>query len=127
MRPTLVPQAQIPAAHNLTGVATDSALLLGSAVGGVLIATLGTAGVLWFNAATFVLSAALLAAVPCPAPGPAAPARLRRAARALWLVPDIRRAAVLVTLVMSSGTAASALLAPYVLARCTAERPSRRP
>jgi MFS family permease len=115
VRPTLVPEAQVPAVHTLTGVAGDSALLLGSVLGGVLVATLGAPGALGFNAATFVLSAWLLFGVPCPTPRDRAPALLRRAARTLWTIPDVRRAALLATAAMGSATGATAMLAPYVL------------
>ncbi len=115
VRPTLVPETQVPAVHTLTGLASDSALLLGSAVGGALLATLGTAGALWFPAASFALSAWLLRALPNATSRQQTPARLRRAAVALWTTPDIRRAATLVTVAMSSGTAATAMLSPYVL------------
>ena len=115
VRPTLVPEDELPALHTLTGVAEDSALLLGSAIGGALVAWLGAPGALWFNAASFVLSALLLSGVPCPAPAAPAPARLRRAARVLWALPDVRRTVLLVTVAMASGTAAATMIAPYVL------------
>lgn len=116
IRPTLVPAAQVPAVHTLTGLANDSALLLGSALGGVLVAALGARGALLFNAATFAVSAGLLAAVPDPAPSAgAAPARLARALTALRTAPRIRRAVLLATLAMAGGTASTAMIAPYVL------------
>ena len=115
VRPDLVPEEQVPAVHTLTGVASDSALLLGSALGGVLVATLGPNGALWFNAACFALSAWLLAGVPGTAPAVRASAPLRTAARHLWTTPDVRRAVLLATTAMASGTGATAMLAPYVL------------
>jgi len=115
VRPDLVPEEQVPAVHTLTGVASDSALLLGSALGGVLVAALGANGALWFNAGCFVLSAWLLAAVPAVAPAVRTPAPLRTAARTLWTTPDLRRAVLLATTAMASGTGATAMLAPYVL------------
>ncbi len=62
------------------------------------MATLGTTGALWFTAPCFALSAWLLRAMPDDATSrQQTPARLRRAATALWTTPDIRRAATLVT------------------------------
>ena len=115
VRAELVPEEQVPAVHTLTGVAADSALLLGSALGGLLVAALGTSGALWFNAACFALSAWLLAAVPGARPASRDPAPLRTAARTLWTTPDVRRAVLLATTAMASGTGATAMLAPYVL------------
>ena len=115
VRPDLVPAEQVPAVHTITGVASDSALLLGSALGGVLVAALGTSGALWFNAACFVLSAWLLSAVPGRAPRTRTRAPLRTAARTLWTTPDVRRAVLLATTAMASATGATAMLAPYVL------------
>ena len=116
VRPGLVPAPDVPAVHTLTGIASDSALLLGSAVGGALITALGAAGALHFTAACFAWSAWLLRGLPAWTPTePAPPRRLRRAARTLWGTPHIRRATALATVAMGSGTAASAMVAPYVL------------
>lgn len=115
VRADLVPEDQVPAVHTLTGVASDSALLLGSALGGVLVSALGSAGALWFNAGCFVLSAWLLIGVPTPPAGPRRPAPLRRAAHTLWSTPYIRRSVLLATIGTASSTAATAMLAPYVL------------
>lgn len=116
VRPGLVPEQQVPAVHTLTGVASDSALLLGAAVGGALVTTLGVAGALHLTAACFAWSAWLLHRLPAWIPTePPPPQALRRAARTLWTTPDIRRATTLASVAMGSSTAASAMLAPYVL------------
>ena len=59
--PSLVPDDQLVAANAVNGQVRDLSRLIGSAIGGVAAAIGGLAGVALMDAATFVVSAALLA------------------------------------------------------------------
>lgn len=61
MIPRLVPAEQLVAANALSGQVTDVSRLAGSALGGVLVATVGITGVTLADAASFLASAAVLA------------------------------------------------------------------
>jgi Na+/melibiose symporter-like transporter len=61
MIPRLVPEEQLLAANALSGQMTGVSRLAGSALGGVLVATVGITGVTLADAASFLASAALLA------------------------------------------------------------------
>jgi predicted MFS family arabinose efflux permease len=75
--PRMVGMDRLAAANAQLAAAVNTGIAAGPAVGGLLFATIGLPGTLLVNAATFVLSAALLAApgfrpaAPAIAPGPA--------------------------------------------------------
>jgi MFS family permease len=89
-------QSLIPDLANLAGMPFERAnalgqtiprvaILLGPALAGLLIATIGTHNVLWIDAATFALSAALVAGfVPRDTPKASAPGRYLDELRAGW-------------------------------------------
>jgi MFS family permease len=62
--PNLVDDEQLPAANSLLQTVENLAWTVGPVVGGLLIAARGPDLAYWINAATFVLSAALLARIP---------------------------------------------------------------
>jgi len=116
---------RVPAAMAL-GQATQSlALVIGWAVGGLLLVLAGTHGALGVNAGTFLLSAMLLAGLPPLHPSPEGHAaegdRRRGPVRRLtgatkWIArePLVRRAAIVAVLAVGPGTAVEALIVPYV-------------
>ena len=64
--------ARMERASGIRGAIQQSSLLVGAPIGGVLIATVGATDALWINAASFLVSAALVAGlVPRPEPGEA--------------------------------------------------------
>lgn len=65
--PTLVDEAEYPAVVSLTNVTSQTALAFGYAVGGWLVAIVGTNGALVVNAASFAVSAAILLITEIPA------------------------------------------------------------
>jgi len=125
-------------AVTLGQVTQDVATVLGYLVGGLLLVALGPAGGLAADAATFALSALLLAGLPPMVPAaegarlppsagpgaatrPGASARLRAAAGAMTADPLVRRAALLASLAVATGTATQSLVVPLV----TATMPAR--
>jgi NRE family putative nickel resistance protein-like MFS transporter len=62
--PNLVQDADLPQANSLLQAADNLTWALGSVAGGALAATVGVHAAYWFNAATFLLSAALLMGIP---------------------------------------------------------------
>jgi LAO/AO transport system kinase len=62
--PNLVGEHDLPAANSLLQVIESAATAVGPLVGGVLVATSGPHLAYWVNAATFALSAGLVAAIP---------------------------------------------------------------
>ena len=118
----VTPAERLPAAMAL-GQATQSlALVVGWAVGGVLLAVVGSSGALGINAVTFVLSASFLVRLPvlhshdseAQAPHASAPARLRAAARSLASDPLVRRAAAIAVFAVGPATAVETLVVPYI-------------
>ena len=67
MLPSLVDDENLPTANTLAGQSRNLSRLVGSAIGGVLVATGGLAPLVVVDAGSFVVSAALLARLP-PAP-----------------------------------------------------------
>ncbi|PSL52562.1 putative MFS family arabinose efflux permease [Saccharothrix carnea] len=61
--PTLVPREQVPAANGLVGVNSNLARLVGASLGGLLLGYTGLPGVVLADVASFLLAAALLAAL----------------------------------------------------------------
>lgn len=118
VRPALVPRDLLPAASVVGGLSGDLALVLGTLTGGALVAAIGAPGALWFNAATFALSAWLVREMPDRSGELGAQTGcLRLAARVLLHTPPVRRAGLLVCAGMGSASAGIAMLAPYVLGR----------
>ena len=75
--------ARMERASGIRAAIQQSALLVGAPIGGVLIATVGATTALWLNAASFLVSAALVAGlVPRPDRAPEAEERGRFLARA---------------------------------------------
>jgi MFS family permease len=62
--PNLVSDADLPQANSLLQGADNLTWAVGSVAGGALAATAGVHAAYWFNAATFLLSAALLMGIP---------------------------------------------------------------
>jgi len=60
--PDVLPQAQLGAANSLLMLTRNVVLLVGPALGAALVAWKGTDPAFWFDAATFVASAAILVA-----------------------------------------------------------------
>jgi MFS family permease len=118
----VTPPERLPAAMAL-GQATQSlALVVGWALGGVLLAVIGTSGALGVNAFSFVLSASFLVRLPAlrahdahaEAPHASALARLRAARRSLSGDPLVRRAAAIAVFAVGPATAVETLVVPYV-------------
>ena len=62
--PNLVQDSDLPAANSLLQGADNLTWALGSVAGGALVAAAGVHAAYWFNAATFLVSAALLFGIP---------------------------------------------------------------
>ncbi|MGZ4281318.1 MAG: MFS transporter [Gaiellaceae bacterium] len=62
--PNLVEDEDLPGANSLLQTVDNATWALGSVLGGALAATAGVDAAYWINAATFLLSAALLAGIP---------------------------------------------------------------
>ncbi len=65
--PLLVREDQLVAANSLSGVNSNLSRLVGPALGGVVVATLGLGGIIWSDLASFALAALLIALVSGPA------------------------------------------------------------
>lgn len=117
LRPEVVPPALFGPAVALGGITEDLTVALGYLTGGALVALLGAQTALLCNAATFALSAGLLAGLPRAAAARSAASEggLRRAADALRADPLIARAVALVTAAMLTATGLTAMSAPFVL------------
>lgn len=61
--PSLVPDEQLPQANGLLQSAENAMVVLGPVLGGVLVASFGVDPAYWLNAASFLVSAALLVRV----------------------------------------------------------------
>jgi MFS family permease len=62
--PNLLPDEDLPHANSLLQTIENLAWALGPVLGGVLVAATGPDAAYWFNAVTFLVSAALLAGIP---------------------------------------------------------------
>jgi hypothetical protein len=117
--PDLVPAKRYGEALAFSGITVQGSLVLGYALGGVLIAVLSPSGALAVNAASFLVSGAFLLTLrSSPAATPAserstAGASLRAAGRTLWTDRLIRRAIALVAVTGALGTVSEALVVPY--------------
>jgi DHA3 family macrolide efflux protein-like MFS transporter len=103
--PNLVGDADLPQANSLLQGVENLALTLGPLAGGVLVATSGTDVAYWINAATFLVSAALLLRIPArllqAAPAPSE-GHLRDLTAGFRLV---RRSRALATVLIAWGAA----------------------
>lgn len=79
--PALVPDSDLPAANSLLGLGANGGEVLGPLIAAVLVGVVGVPGVLLVDAATFLLSAVLLLAVPALPPGAAPTETLLGSAR----------------------------------------------
>lgn len=121
----VTPPARRPGALTLTLLTEDGAVLLGYGLGGVVVAALSPAAALGLNAATFVVSAVLLAGLPRLASlhdggGSGRDTRsagqtLRAAASALRRDPVSRRTAMLILTAVPTVAAIVVLVVPEVI------------
>lgn len=119
--PSLLPETELQAGNALALAATQAATLLGPAVGGALVALVGSSAAFALDAASFVVSALTLAAIGTerralvidadePADSPGSVLHLVRRSRVLQIV-------VLTTLAANLGSGALAEVALPVLSR----------
>jgi len=127
LRPEIVSAPLVPAATALSSMTQDLSVVVGYATGGTLVALLGGRLALLVNAASFLVSAALLAGLPDgsrPGRGGSATGALRDGVRALKSDPLVVRAVLLVTAAMFTATSLTALATPLVLQRVVGSGPS---
>lgn len=117
--PDIVPEDRYGDALAFAGISIQASLVLGYAIGGGLVATIGAEGALAVNAGSFLLSAVLLlglrtstAAAPSNASATVR-GSLGAAAQDLFGDRMVRRALVLVAVTGSFGTVDEALVVPY--------------
>jgi MFS family permease len=115
IQPELVPRDQIPAAATLSGVNMNLARAVGPALGGVVVALLGTAAVFAINALTFLVTIiALITWRRRVEPDPLGAERILPALRTGWRyvrnAPRIRRVLARALLFVPAGAALWALL-----------------
>ncbi len=123
LRPEIIPAPLFPAAVALSSITQDLTLTVGYASGGVLIALLGEREALLVNAASFAVSAVLLAGLPrsaAPRKDAAGVAPLLQGWQALRRDPVIVRAVLLVTASMLAASSLVAVAAPLALRVLTA-------
>jgi len=119
--PALVDRAQLPAAMSMIASSGTLALLIGPAVGGFLLTLMAPPYALGFDAASYVISALLLASIRRPFRRPqAAPEQLARirsdiaeGLRFLWHQPVIRTMTLAVFFACLSWGGTSSLLVVY--------------
>lgn len=118
--PRLVPRQHLLAANALNVQGAHLTRVLGPGLAGLLVAALGARGCFYADAASFALSAVLLATLPSlpSAHRPGRRARdvwgdLREAVHFLWGARRLRRAVAMVSLTMMSLGAFMALVAVY--------------
>ncbi|MGK2950017.1 MAG: MFS transporter [Acidimicrobiales bacterium] len=117
--PDLVPEKTYGNALALAGISVQASLVVGYALGGALIALVGAQTALGINAASFLVSAALvlrLRSTPASEPGDSTATMgrsLRSAAAELFGDRMIRRSLALVSVTGALGTVDEALVVPY--------------
>jgi len=114
----LTGKRDLPNGIALNSAAFNSARIVGPAVAGVLVATVGEAGCFWVNAASFGAVIAALAAVRARPATPAAPrgehaATLREGLAYAWSTPSIRNLLVLLGVCAGLGFQYNTLLPVY--------------
>lgn len=120
----VVPAPLLGGAYRLAGITQDLSMVVGSLVGGVMLALVGPVVALQANATSFVVSALVLARLPplrvaSEGDGPTvltAPGRLRLAVAVLWRDRLVRRVLLLANLAVASGTAVEMLVVPHAAA-----------
>jgi MFS family permease len=117
--PDLVPEHRYGDALALAGISVQSSLVLGNALGGVLLVLVGARGALAINAASFLVSALLIltlrgtaAAARSDGPGTVG-GSLRAAAADIFGDRMIRRALSIIAVGGALGTVDEALVVPY--------------
>ena len=117
--PDLVPEDRYGEALALSGVSVQSSLVIGYALGGLLLTVVDAETALAINAMSFILSAVLLldlrhtpAAQPAGVPATVGQS-LGDGATSLWSDRLIRRALTIVAVTGALGTVAEALVVPY--------------
>lgn len=117
--PDIVPEDRYGDALALSGISVQSSLVVGYALGGVLLSVVEAEVAIAVNAASFLVSAALLLELRhTPAAQPAAfRSTVRRSlgegAAAIFHDPLVRRAMVIVAVTGALGTVGEALVVPY--------------
>jgi MFS family permease len=118
--PDLVPERRYGDALALSGVSVQSAMVAGNALGGALLVLLGARGALAVNAASFLVSAALIirlrssaAAVGGGSSSHSVRGSLREGAANLFGDRMVRRALTIIVITSSLGTVDEALVVPY--------------
>jgi len=117
--PDLVPEDRYGEALALSGVSVQSSLVIGYALGGLLLTVVDAETALAINSLTFVVSALLLLELRhTPAAEPAGvPATVGQSlgdgASSLWFDRLVRRALLIVAVTGALGTVAEALVVPY--------------
>ncbi len=117
--PDIVPERRYGDALALSGISVQSAMVFGSALGGALLALVGARGALAINAASFLVSAALIlrlrssAAAAASGPTHTVGGSLREGAADLFGDRMTRRALLIIVLISSFGTVDEALGVPY--------------
>src|SRR5260370_13525852 len=120
MLPRLVPDDQLVTANAVSGQTQNLSRLAGSALGGVIAAAGGIAAVALADAASFVVSAALLALIPAPGRTQSSPARRRPAASVKHTLPGLR-AELADGLRLSARQPVVRALMIFILVTCTGE------
>lgn len=108
---------QLGTAVSLAHALSDATVVMGYAVGGILLGLLGVSGVLWVNAATFLVSAALLVAVGSARsaqPGDERPTGIRAALATLRADRILLMLAALATLAVAAATGIEAVALPVL-------------
>jgi MFS family permease len=117
--PDLVPEHRYGDALALSGISVQSSIVVGNALGGVLLVLLGARGALAINAASFFVSAALLLGLrrtvaAAPSVGHSSVrGSLRAGAANLFGDRMVRRALSIVATTGALGTVGEALVVPY--------------
>lgn len=117
--PDIVPEHRYGDALALAGISVQASIVVGNALGGVLLLVLGARGALAVNACTFVVSALLilrLRGTPADSPGhvdATVRGSLRGAAANLFGDRMVRRALAIITVTGAFGTVDEALVVPY--------------
>ncbi len=117
--PDLVPEHRYGDALALAGISVQSSIVVGNALGGLLLVALGARGALAVNAASFLVSAVLILSL--RGTGAAAPGEVRHSvggslrAGAANLFGDrmVRRALSIIAVTGAFGTVGEALVVPY--------------
>ncbi|WP_152360364.1 MFS transporter [Microlunatus speluncae] len=105
MVPMLVPSGLAPAASALTGTAMLFGMTAGSALGGILVSTVGVSLTFLINAASFAADVIILATIrtgPSPRVARAA-GQVRAGLRYLWSTPPLRATMIAFALVATFG------------------------